>query len=251
MLPSPREFAAGTIPALTTESRALKSTEGGSVTSPKKKLKQTRSPRNRTVEDSTKGTSSGAAGPSDPTKSRRLVCKVRDFMRRNKLSQCQVSQITQISQAVISQWLRLKYRGNNEWVDEALAQWIGAPEGTAPESGFKRKSEDESVAVQEEASDNVSSASKNKRPKFAGSQLPSVFSDGKSDKISDCKGLAVDVARPGSPDSPSPFSELGFGPASSAPPHNSDTIKSDASGVGAALPACDGLAALMEAVAAQ
>lgn len=35
---------------------------------------------------------------------REVVTRVRDYMKANKLSQCQISQATQISQAVISQW---------------------------------------------------------------------------------------------------------------------------------------------------
>lgn len=35
---------------------------------------------------------------------REVVTRVREYMKANKLSQCQISQATQISQAVISQW---------------------------------------------------------------------------------------------------------------------------------------------------
>ena len=45
-----------------------------------------------------------------------LVKDVRLFMRTNKLSQVTVGQEARISQAVISQWLSLKYHGHNDKV---------------------------------------------------------------------------------------------------------------------------------------
>eukprot|EP01050_Picozoa_sp_SAG11_P023808 SAG11_NODE_4897_length_1731_cov_1.602941_4_plen_228_part_00 len=45
-----------------------------------------------------------------------LVCSVRSFMKSNKLSQVTVGQEARISQAVISQWLSLKYHGHNDKV---------------------------------------------------------------------------------------------------------------------------------------
>jgi hypothetical protein len=45
-----------------------------------------------------------------------LVKDVRLFMKTNKLSQVTVGQEARISQAVISQWLSLKYHGHNDKV---------------------------------------------------------------------------------------------------------------------------------------
>ena len=42
-----------------------------------------------------------------------LVGEVRSFMKCNKLSQVMVGQEARVSQAVISQWLSLKYHGHN------------------------------------------------------------------------------------------------------------------------------------------
>jgi len=66
---------------------------------------------------------------------RQVVTRVKDFMHNHKLSQCQVSQKTQISQAVISQWLRYKYKGNNAWVDSALSTWLSFMEDNETASG--------------------------------------------------------------------------------------------------------------------
>ena len=43
-----------------------------------------------------------------------LVNDVRTYMKANKLSQVTVGQEARISQAVISQWLSLKYHGHND-----------------------------------------------------------------------------------------------------------------------------------------
>ena len=48
-----------------------------------------------------------------------LVQGVRAFMKQNKLSQVTVGQEARISQAVISQWLSLKYHGHNDKVRAA------------------------------------------------------------------------------------------------------------------------------------
>ena len=49
---------------------------------------------------------------SDPV----LVSEVRNYMKMHKLSQVTVGQEARISQAVISQWLSLKYHGHNDKV---------------------------------------------------------------------------------------------------------------------------------------
>ena len=49
-----------------------------------------------------------------------LVQEVKMFMKANKLSQVTVGQEARISQAVISQWLSLKYHGHNYKVRNAL-----------------------------------------------------------------------------------------------------------------------------------
>jgi hypothetical protein len=51
------------------------------------------------------------------------VHEVRTYMKINKLSQVMVGQEARISQAVISQWLSLKYHGHNSKVCPARAVW--------------------------------------------------------------------------------------------------------------------------------
>ena len=65
----------------------------------------------------------GQAKPSRSAKNDRklqsdaaLVAEVRTYMKANKLSQVTVGQEARISQAVISQWLSLKYHGHNDKV---------------------------------------------------------------------------------------------------------------------------------------
>ncbi len=53
-----------------------------------------------------------------------LVNEVRMFMKANKLSQVMVGQEARVSQAVISQWLSLKYHGHNAKVDTAMREWL-------------------------------------------------------------------------------------------------------------------------------
>jgi hypothetical protein len=52
-----------------------------------------------------------------------LVHEVRTYMKTNKLSQVMVGQEARVSQAVISQWLSLKYHGHNSKVRPARAVW--------------------------------------------------------------------------------------------------------------------------------
>ena len=47
-------------------------------------------------------------------------------MKANKLGQAQVGHEARISQTVISQWLSLKYQGNNDKVDAAMRTWLDA-----------------------------------------------------------------------------------------------------------------------------
>lgn len=53
-----------------------------------------------------------------------LVNEVRMYMKANKLSQVMVGQEARVSQAVISQWLSLKYHGHNAKVDTAMREWL-------------------------------------------------------------------------------------------------------------------------------
>ena len=53
-----------------------------------------------------------------------LVNEVRMYMKSNKLSQVMVGQEARVSQAVISQWLSLKYHGHNAKVDTAMREWL-------------------------------------------------------------------------------------------------------------------------------
>jgi len=53
-----------------------------------------------------------------------LVHEVRTYMKTNKLSQVMVGQEARVSQAVISQWLSLKYHGHNSKVDAAMREWL-------------------------------------------------------------------------------------------------------------------------------
>lgn len=69
----------------------------------------------------------GQAKPSRSAKNDRklqsdaaLVAEVRTYMKANKLSQVTVGQEARISQAVISQWLSLKYHGHNDKVRPLL-----------------------------------------------------------------------------------------------------------------------------------
>ena len=55
-----------------------------------------------------------------------LVNEVRVYMKANKLSQVMVGQEARVSQAVISQWLSLKYHGHNAKVDSAMREWLNA-----------------------------------------------------------------------------------------------------------------------------
>ena len=55
-----------------------------------------------------------------------LVNEVRAYMKANKLSQVMVGQEARVSQAVISQWLSLKYHGHNAKVDTAMREWLNA-----------------------------------------------------------------------------------------------------------------------------
>jgi hypothetical protein len=50
-----------------------------------------------------------------------LVAEVRAYMKANKLSQVMVGQEARVSQAVISQWLSLKYHGHNAKVACCIA----------------------------------------------------------------------------------------------------------------------------------
>eukprot|EP01050_Picozoa_sp_SAG11_P018133 SAG11_NODE_2695_length_3081_cov_1.330315_2_plen_196_part_00 len=49
-----------------------------------------------------------------------LVNEVRSYMKSNKLSQVMVGQEARVSQAVISQWLSLKYHGHNSKVSVSI-----------------------------------------------------------------------------------------------------------------------------------
>ena len=51
-----------------------------------------------------------------------LVSEVRNYMKMHKLSQVTVGQEARISQAVISQWLSLKYHGHNDKVGRQLTR---------------------------------------------------------------------------------------------------------------------------------
>ena len=75
--------------------------------------------------DVTKSVLSGSSSDSSQNKRKRpleepsdssLVHEVRSYMNTNKLSQVMVGQEARVSQAVISQWLSLKYRGHNSKV---------------------------------------------------------------------------------------------------------------------------------------
>ena len=55
-----------------------------------------------------------------------LVKEVRFFMKTNKLSQVTVGQEARISQAVISQWLSLKYHGHNDKVRTSAGSLMAA-----------------------------------------------------------------------------------------------------------------------------
>jgi hypothetical protein len=67
---------------------------------------------------------------SDPV----LVADVRTYMKAHKLSQVTVGQEARISQAVISQWLSLKYHGHNDKVRHATATPLAhAPTAPLPQ----------------------------------------------------------------------------------------------------------------------
>lgn len=76
------------------------------------------------VNESAKNTKSKSEGGSKRSKERphkmdsdaELVADVRAYMKLHKLSQVTVGQEARISQAVISQWLSLKYHGHNDKV---------------------------------------------------------------------------------------------------------------------------------------
>jgi len=73
-----------------------------------------------------KGSQSSADDSSGGQQPREVVTRVRDYMKANKLSQCQISQATQISQAVISQWLRYKcapYVLTQLWCNQLATQF--------------------------------------------------------------------------------------------------------------------------------
>jgi hypothetical protein len=53
-----------------------------------------------------------AKSPTDPE----LVKEVRTYMKANKVSQVVAGQEARVSQAVISQWLSMKYHGHNDKV---------------------------------------------------------------------------------------------------------------------------------------
>ena len=54
----------------------------------------------------------GTHADADPV----LVSEVKDYMKAHKLSQTKVGKEARISQAVISDWLSLKYHGHNDKV---------------------------------------------------------------------------------------------------------------------------------------
>eukprot|EP01051_Picozoa_sp_SAG22_P007712 SAG22_NODE_552_length_9177_cov_15.661489_6_plen_173_part_00 len=77
---------------------------------------------------SARGSASGSGSDSSRNKRKRpleepdtsLVLEVRSYMKANKLSQVMVGQEARVSQAVISQWLSLKYHGHNSKVSRNL-----------------------------------------------------------------------------------------------------------------------------------
>ena len=78
--------------------------------------------------DVTKSVRGGSSSDSSRNKRKRpleepdssLVHEVRSYMKTNKLSQVMVGQEARVSQAVISQWLSLKYHGHNSKVRAVL-----------------------------------------------------------------------------------------------------------------------------------
>jgi len=83
--------------------------------SPEPKAKRTSS--KPTISNTLRGE---AKDPTDPD----LVQRVRDYMSSNRVSQSAVGSEARVSQAVISQWLSLKYHGHNEKVDEVMRDWL-------------------------------------------------------------------------------------------------------------------------------
>jgi hypothetical protein len=61
-----------------------------------------------------------AKSPTDPA----LVKEVRAYMKANKVSQVVAGQEARVSQAVISQWLSMKYHGHNDKVDGVMREWL-------------------------------------------------------------------------------------------------------------------------------
>ena len=55
-----------------------------------------------------------------------LVADVTSFMKANSLIQVQVGREARISQGVMSKWLSLKYRGDNDKVDAVMRAWLHA-----------------------------------------------------------------------------------------------------------------------------
>jgi len=153
-----------------------------------------------------KGNHSPADDSNGGQQPREVVTRVRDYMKVNKLSQCQISQATQISQAVISQWLRYKYKGNNEWVDANLGAWLEFMNGNH-EPLERLHAQDAAAAANEPAAVTPTSPS---------SQRPTISTGGDDDsgtaEFQPLDGAAGAVAssdsnaRSPSPDSPAPFS---------------------------------------------
>jgi predicted XRE-type DNA-binding protein len=67
-----------------------------------------------------------------------LVADVRTYMKANKLSQVTVGQEARISQAVISQWLSLKYHGHNDKV-RAHATFFPSPPQARQQAGRRTR----------------------------------------------------------------------------------------------------------------
>eukprot|EP01043_Picozoa_sp_COSAG02_P039611 COSAG02_NODE_3142_length_7292_cov_31.970944_2_plen_628_part_00 len=66
------------------------------------------------------GQTEGALRPPDGG----LASRVRAFMKEMKLSQQVVSKESNVSQAVISQWLACKYNGDNTKIDSLMRSWL-------------------------------------------------------------------------------------------------------------------------------
>lgn len=83
-----------------------------------------------------------------------------------------------------------RYRGNNDWVDDALARWIGAPEVTSlPPADAPMSSQQSHPATAD-----------------------SMMGCSSSDQVEESETSGADSPRPSSPDSPSPFNENGGPP---------------------------------------